>query len=78
MTSNFINETTLERESENSWTGNLNENWNIGNIPNGGYLLSVVLRAICLFYDVAKWKQGGSFPQFRSTSGYGPKAETML
>ncbi len=46
MTSNFINETTLERESENSWTGNLNENWNIGNIPNGGYLLTVVLRAM--------------------------------
>ncbi len=46
MTSNFINETTLERASENSWTGNLSENWNIGNIPNGGYLISVVLRAM--------------------------------
>jgi len=46
MTSQFINETSLNRESENSWSGQLNENWNIGNIPNGGYLLSVVLRVM--------------------------------
>jgi acyl-CoA thioesterase len=46
MTSQFLNETTFERESENSWKGNLNENWNIGSIPNGGYLLAVVLRAM--------------------------------
>ena len=46
MTSQFFNETTFERGSENSWTGNLNENWNIGGIPNGGYLLAVVLRAM--------------------------------
>lgn len=46
MISQFVNETTFKRESTNSWTGKLNENWNIGDIPNGGYLLSVVLRAM--------------------------------
>jgi acyl-CoA thioesterase len=46
MTSQFLNETTFEKESENSWKGNLNENWNIGSIPNGGYLLAVVLRVM--------------------------------
>ena len=46
MTSQFFNETAFKRESENCWTGTLNENWNIGDIPNGGYLLAVVLRAM--------------------------------
>ena len=46
MTSQFLDETTFERVSENSWTGNLNKNWNIAGIPNGGYLLAVVLRAM--------------------------------
>ena len=46
MTSQFFNETAFKRESENFWTGTLNENWNIGDIPNGGYLIAVVLRAM--------------------------------
>ena len=46
MMSQFVNETSLKRESKNSWTGVLNDNWNIGDVPNGGYLLAVVLRAM--------------------------------
>ena len=46
MTSQFVNETTFKRENENNWIGNLDENWNIAGIPNGGYLLAVVLRAM--------------------------------
>ena len=44
--SQFVNETRLKRDNENSWTGVLNDNWNIGDVPNGGYLLAVVLRAM--------------------------------
>ena len=46
MMSQFVNETSLKRESKNSWIGVLNDNWNIGDVPNGGYLLAVVLRAM--------------------------------
>ena len=46
MVSQFIDETTFEKREENHWYGHLNENWNIGNVPNGGYLLAVVLRAM--------------------------------
>ena len=46
MTSQFFNETSFKRENETTWKGNLDQNWNIGDVPNGGYLLAVVLRAM--------------------------------
>lgn len=42
----FDAETALVRVDANTWRGTLSEAWNIGNNPNGGYLLSVVLAAL--------------------------------
>jgi len=39
--SDFDTETTLVRVDESCWEGMLSDQWNIGNNPNGGYLLAV-------------------------------------
>ena len=46
MDSKFLAETTLEKISDENWIGSLSKNWNIGDVPNGGYLLAVVLRSM--------------------------------
>ena len=44
--SRFDAETAVTRVADNLWRGRLDPAWNIGDNPNGGYLLSVVLAAI--------------------------------
>lgn len=44
--SHFDTETEVTKLSDGLWRGHLHEHWNIGDKPNGGYLLSVALRAI--------------------------------
>ncbi len=46
MSYQFDNETVAERLSQNHWQLKLVANWNIGNNPNGGYLLVCLLRAM--------------------------------
>lgn len=38
---------TEVRRSGSRWVADLNPRWNVGNNPNGGYLLAVALRALC-------------------------------
>lgn len=42
----FDRETTLTPVSDNRWTTHLTDNWNIGDNPNGGYLLSPLAKAM--------------------------------
>jgi len=39
---NFDRETAVEQLGDGLWRGHINGNWNIGDNPNGGYLVSVV------------------------------------
>lgn len=43
----FADETAVERVAEDRWTANVSEQWNIGANPNGGYLVSIAMRALC-------------------------------
>jgi len=42
----FDDETALVPRAENRWTTHLTNEWNIGENPNGGYLLAPLLRAM--------------------------------
>ena len=42
----FIADTALESLGENRWRANLQKGWRIGRVPNGGYVLAIVGRAI--------------------------------
>lgn len=42
----FENDTILKRVNENSFRGVVSSGWNIGENPNGGYLISLVVRAM--------------------------------
>ena len=42
----FDQETKVEKIADNLWRGHISEGWNIGDNPNGGYLLSVALKAL--------------------------------
>lgn len=42
----FDLETAVEQTADNCWRGHIARDWNIGANPNGGYLLSVVVRAL--------------------------------
>ena len=44
--SHFLKERQLERQSAGHWMGQVSAHWNIGDNPNGGYLLSLALRAL--------------------------------
>lgn len=46
MTYQFDTETELTATSENSWQTHLTSQWNIGENPNGGYMLAPLLRAM--------------------------------
>jgi acyl-CoA thioesterase len=43
----LFNQTTqIERIAENHWRANLSEHWCVGPVPNGGYLLAIIGRAL--------------------------------
>lgn len=42
----FDTETAVQRLDDNLWRGHISGSWNIGDNPNGGYLLSVVISAL--------------------------------
>lgn len=42
----FDDETAIEPVSDGQWTGTVHESWNIGENPNGGYLLALVIGAM--------------------------------
>jgi len=42
----FLDDTSLEAIGENRWRANLQKGWRIGRVPNGGYVLAIVGRAI--------------------------------
>ena len=42
----FDQDTDVQQLEENLWSGHLSPAWNIGDNPNGGYLLSVALQAL--------------------------------
>lgn len=44
--SQYDTETAISQQSENVWTGTLSQAWNIGDNPNGGYLVSIALNAL--------------------------------
>ncbi len=42
----FEQDTAVTQLSENRWQGELKRGWRIGSVPNGGYVLSVIARAL--------------------------------
>ncbi len=48
--SDFDIETTLRQVDDLEWEGMLSDQWNIGNNPNGGYLLALTVRAIAQLF----------------------------
>lgn len=46
MSSLFHDDTAVRRTAEGAWTADLAPAWNVGNNPNGGYLLAIALRAL--------------------------------
>ncbi len=41
----YDDDTALEQLDDGRWSGRVSEHWNIGDNPNGGYLVSLVMRA---------------------------------
>jgi acyl-coenzyme A thioesterase PaaI-like protein len=42
----FDSDARLERRDETTWLANLTDRWNIGTVPNGGYLIALAARAM--------------------------------
>lgn len=42
--SEFLDDTSVEQVSDSVWRGNVTDRWNIGSIPNGGYLMAIAAR----------------------------------
>lgn len=42
----FDEDTAVERLDEESWAGKVTSRWNVGSVPNGGYVLSMAGRAL--------------------------------
>ena len=42
----FLDDTALEAIGENRWRANLQKGWRVGRVPNGGYVLAIVGRAM--------------------------------
>ena len=43
--SQYDDDTALDQLDDGRWSGTVSEHWNIGDNPNGGYLVSLVMRA---------------------------------
>ena len=46
MTSDFERETALDPDGDGRWTAHVSRAWNIGDNPNGGYLVALAMQAI--------------------------------
>jgi hypothetical protein len=46
MTWQFDAETAVESNGDGLWATSLSSRWNIGDNPNGGYLVAVTLQAL--------------------------------
>lgn len=46
MSSEFDTDTTVERIGDNRWWAQITPRWNIGEVPNGGYLLATAGRVL--------------------------------
>ncbi len=42
----FLTDTTVTRVDERTWSADVNPRWNVGDNPNGGYLLAIAVRAM--------------------------------
>ncbi len=42
----FEKETTSNKKSDHLWEVNITDNWNINNVPNGGYLITIAARIL--------------------------------
>ena len=42
----FSDDTALTAISENRWRANLVKGWRVGRVPNGGYVMAIIGRAI--------------------------------
>ncbi|MFT6750263.1 MAG: acyl-CoA thioesterase [Candidatus Azotimanducaceae bacterium] len=51
MMSQYDTETAVSQSREHLWTGTLSADWNIGENPNGGYLVSIALNALSQTVD---------------------------
>jgi acyl-CoA thioesterase len=51
MTTLFDEDTRLERTGDNRFHARISDRWNVGPVPNGGYLLSIAARALGVSFD---------------------------
>ena len=42
----FEEETAVERLDDNRWSAHVTDRWNIGETPNGGYLVAIAVRGV--------------------------------
>lgn len=44
--SEFWQDTSIEKIGDNLWRGQVSERWNVGTVPNGGYLMAIAARTL--------------------------------
>lgn len=44
--SEFWQDTAIEKTADFCWRGQVSERWNVGSVPNGGYLMAIATRAL--------------------------------
>lgn len=44
--SEFWQDTTIEKISDTLWRGQVSPRWNVGSVPNGGYLMAIAARTL--------------------------------
>jgi len=42
----FDQDTAVTRQDDHTWAGNISEGWRVGAVPNGGYVLAMIGRAL--------------------------------
>jgi acyl-CoA thioesterase len=47
----FDQDTALQIEGPGRFRGEITDRWSIGRVPNGGYIMSVALRGLCITFD---------------------------
>ena len=71
MSSLFHDDTAVRRARDGGWTADLAPAWNVGNNPNGGYLLAIALRALVEETGlIARWLAQPGVRIVRAEPGY--------